>query len=78
MNAFIIEAVKLIGRYVLGTGILERVKDEVDAWMEKEMSGADKKAGVLNVLKGEGLFLTNSAFDHAVQLALIWIAQESE
>jgi len=78
MNAFIIEAVKLIGKWVLGTGILERVKDEVDAWMDKEISGAEKKAGVLGVLKAEGLYMTNVAFDHAIQLALIWISQEEE
>ena len=78
MNAFIIEAVKLIGKWVLGTGILERVKDEVDAWMDKEISGAEKKAGVLGVLKTEGLYMTNTAFDHAIQLALIWISQEEK
>ena len=78
MNAFIISAIQLIGKYILGTGILERVKEEVDAWAEKEISGMDKKAGVYNALKAEGLYLTQRAFDHAVQLALMWASQEEK
>ena len=78
MNSFLISAIQLIANMILGTGILERVKVEVDAWAEKEIDGLEKKEGVFNALKAEGLFLTQRAFDHAVQLALMWATLEKK
>ena len=78
MNSFLISAIQLIANMILGTGILERVKTEVDAWAEKEIDGLEKKEGVLNALKAEGFFLTQRAFDHAVQLALLWATLEKK
>ena len=78
MNALIIAAVKLIAKYTLGTGILEQVKAAVDEWATREISGLDKKEGVLNQLKASGLYISQRAFDDAVQLALIWADRETK
>lgn len=78
MNTFLVEAVKFVGRMVLGTGVLEQIKDAVDEWSAKQISGLDKKEGVISQLKADGLIMTQRAFDNGIQLALIWIDLESK
>lgn len=72
MNSIIIASlVRALASIVLGTGILDKVSAAYKNWADKEIAGVDKKAGAIAQLKSEGLTLSKSAFDNAIQFAHI-------
>ena len=61
---------KQIVDLILGSDVFERVLATVERWSEKEISGLEKRDGVVAELEIIGLKLTNSAANFAVEAAV--------
>jgi len=72
MNAVVISGlIHALASIILGSGILEKVQTAYHDWADKEIAGEAKKAGALAQLKSEGVLLSKTAFDNAIQFAHI-------
>jgi len=72
MNAIAIFLLKQVADVILGANTFSRIQGAVARWEEKEISGVDKKAGVVAELELLGIevaaSLANWAIETAVQL----------
>ena len=74
MSAFLIQqAIHVVAGLILGSDIFTHILGSVERWADKEISGAEKRAGVQNELEILGLKLTKSAANFGVELALQYI-----
>ena len=73
MNSVIAFLLKQVVDLILGSDIFERVLGSVQRWSEKEISGLEKKAGVVAELEVIGLKMTNSAANFAVEAAIQYL-----
>lgn len=73
MNSVIAFLLKQVVDLILGSDIFERVLGAVQRWSEKEISGLEKKAGVVAELEVIGLKMTNSAANFAVEAAIQYL-----
>lgn len=76
-NQLVIGLLRLAAGYILGSGIIEKFEKHVDEQLEKQIAGADKKAGVKAALEKEGFLFTERAFNFGVELALQIVARKS-
>ena len=73
MNAIIPFLLKQVVDLILGSDVFERVLGAVERWADKEISGLEKKQGVLNELEIIGLELTKSSANFAIEAALQYL-----
>jgi hypothetical protein len=73
MSSVIAFLLKQVVDLILGSDIFERALGSVQRWSEKEISGLEKKAGVVAELEVIGLKLTNSAANFAIEAALQYL-----
>lgn len=69
-NLLLKQAIFLVARLVLGSGVLERTLALVTEWADKKIDGAEKRQGVLDAMQVAGLNLSKSAANLAVELAV--------
>ena len=70
MGSVIAFLLKQVVDLILGSDVFERVLGSVERWAAKEISGLEKKAGVVAELEIIGLKLTTSAANFAVEAAV--------
>lgn len=70
MNSIVLFLLRQVVDLLLGSGIFDRVLATVERWADKEISGLEKKQGVLNELEIIGLNLSKSAANFAVEAAV--------
>ena len=70
MNAIIPFLIKQIVDLILGSDVFERVLATVERWADKQISGIEKKQGVIAELEVIGLKLSESAANFAVEAAV--------
>lgn len=73
MNTLASFLLKKVVDLILGSDIFDRVLGAVKRWSEKEISGLEKKAGVLAEVEVIGLKLTNSAANFAIEAAVQYL-----
>jgi len=73
MNSVIAFLLKQVVDLILGSDVFERVLGSVERWAEKEISGLEKKVGVVAELEIIGLKLSTSAANFAVEAALQYL-----
>ena len=69
-NIVIKQAIQMLARLILGSGAFERIIAVVERWADKEISGAEKRAGVLDEIQVIGLKLSKSVANLGVELAV--------
>ena len=70
MNAIIPFLIKQLVDLILGSDVFERVLATVERWADKQISGIEKKQGVVAELEVIGLKLSTSAANFAVEAAV--------
>ena len=73
MNTLIAFLIKQLADVVLGSDVFPRIVGAVERWAEKEISGAEKRKGVIDELEVIGLKLTESLANFGVELAVQYI-----
>jgi hypothetical protein len=69
-NIVIKQAIQMLARLILGSGAFERIIAVVERWADKEISGAEKRDGVLDEIQVIGLKLSKSVANLGVELAV--------
>ena len=73
MNSVVAFLISQLAGAILGGDVFTRFLGTVDRWAEKEISGAEKRHGVLAELEVIGLKLTESAARFGVELAVQYL-----
>jgi hypothetical protein len=73
MNTVIAFLIQQLADITLGSDVFSRIVGAVERWAEKEISGAEKRAGVIDELEVIGLKLTESMANFGVELAVQYI-----
>ena len=73
MNKLIFFLLKQVVDLILGSDVFGRVLAAVERWADKEISGLEKKQGVLDELEIIGLKLTKSGANFAVEAAVQYL-----
>jgi hypothetical protein len=77
-NAIIAQAINLVASLLLGSEVFTRLLATVERWAEKEISGAEKRHGVLDELQVIGLKLTESAARFGIELAVQYLKKAAK
>jgi len=77
MNALITFLIEQLAGFILGSDIFERIVATVLRWADKEISGAEKRKGVLDELEIIGLELTESLANFGVELAVQYLKKKA-
>lgn len=72
-NIILQQAILLVARLVLGSGVLDKVLAFVTEWADKKIDGAAKRQGVLDAMEVAGLKLSKSAANLAIELAVTYL-----
>lgn len=70
MSPLVATAVSVFIRLVLGSQLFSRVEASVQRWAERELSGAEKRGGVLGELQVIGVHGAEWALRLAIELAV--------
>ncbi len=62
--------IKTLAGLLLGSDVFKRILATVERWADKEISGVEKRDGVLDELQVIGLGLTKSLANVGVELAV--------
>ena len=74
MNSFLIQqAIHVVAGLILGSDVFTHILGATERWSDKEISGLEKKAGVLAELEILGLKLANSTANFGVELAVQYL-----
>lgn len=73
MQIVIAQAIRLVASLLIGSEVFERILGTVERWAEKEISGAEKRKGVLAELEVIGLQLTESLARLGIELAVTFL-----
>jgi len=73
MNSVVLFLLKQVVDLLLGSDVFERVLATVERWSDKQISGLEKKQGVLAELEIIGLNLTKSGANFAVEAAVQYL-----
>ena len=73
MNSVIAFLISQLAGAILGGDVFTRILGTVERWAEEEISGAEKRHGVLDELEVIGLKLTESAARFGVELAVQYL-----
>lgn len=74
-NIILRQAILLVAKLVLGSGVLDKVLVLVTKWADKKIDGAAKREGVLDAMEVAGLKLSKSAANLAIELAVTLLAR---
>ena len=77
MNVIISQAINLLASVILGSDVFSRILGTVQRWADKEISGAEKRSGVLAELEVIGLELTESLARFGVELAVQYLKNKT-
>lgn len=75
-NIILQQAIFLVARLVLGSGVLDRVLQLVTEWADQKIDGASKRQGVLDAMEVAGLKLSKSAANLAIELAVTVLSRQ--
>jgi hypothetical protein len=73
MNGVIAFLISQLAGAILGGDVFTRILGTVERWAEEEISGAEKRHGVLAELEVIGLKLTESAARFGIELAVQYL-----
>ena len=73
MNSIVLFLLKQVVDLILGSDIFDRVLGVVTRWSDKQISGIEKKQGVLAELEIIGLKLSQSSANFAVEAAVQYL-----
>ena len=73
MNSVVAFVIKQLADVILGSAVFDRILGAVERWADKEISGLEKKAGVLAELEIIGLKLSESMANLGVELAVQYV-----
>jgi hypothetical protein len=73
MNTVIAFLLKQVVDMILGSDVLERVAATVQRWDDKQISGLEKKQGVISELEIIGVKLTGAATNFAIEAAIQYL-----
>ena len=73
MNSVIAFLISQLAGAILGGDVFTRILGTVERWAEEEISGAEKRHGVLAELEVIGLKLTESAARFGIELAVQYL-----
>lgn len=78
MNSLLLaQAIKFLAELILGSDVFNRVLATVQRWQEKELSGAEKQAGVKKELTVIGINLAGSLTNLAIELAVAYVGYKA-
>lgn len=77
MNVVIQQAIQLLGGLILGSDVFTRIQGAVDRWADKEIAGAEKRAGVLAELEVIGLQLAKWEANLGIELATAFVKKRT-
>lgn len=78
MNSLLLaQAVKFLAELILGSDVFTRVLGVVQRWEAKQVSGLEKKTGVLKEFELLGLNLTGAFANLAVELAVAYVGYKA-
>lgn len=78
MQKFIImRAIEFLAGILLSANVFGRIKGVVERWADKEVSNAEKKAGVKSELVVIGVQLSESLTNLAIELAVSFLKAKS-
>ena len=72
-NILLAQAVKFLAELILGSDVFTRVLGVVQRWDEKQISGLEKKTGVLKEFEVLGLKLVGNFANLAIELAVAYV-----
>lgn len=72
-NMVLAQVINLLATIILGSEVFERILGSVERWAEKEISGAEKRHGVMAELEVIGLKLAESSARFGIELALQYL-----
>lgn len=72
-NVIVVQAINLIAALFIGSDVFDRVLAAVERWAAEEISGAEKRNGVLKELEVIGIKLAESTARFAVELAVQYL-----
>lgn len=75
MESIVQAAITLLANLLFGIGAFDRIVGAVERWADKEISGVEKREGVLDELQVIGLQLSKSFANLAVELAVAYVKQ---
>ena len=78
MNTIILQAINMLATLILGSDVFTRVLGVVQRWADKEISSAEKRAGVLDEIEIIGLKLSKSLANLAIELAVTYTKKASD
>lgn len=70
MDYIIVETIRFLANIALGTGNFERITASVERWADEEISGAEKRHGVLAELSVIGIQMSERLARLGIELAL--------
>jgi hypothetical protein len=70
MNATILSIIAWLADLLVGSGTFDRVKAAVARWQEKQISGVEKREGVLDELQIIGIEASASVMNLMIELAV--------
>lgn len=73
MNGIVAFLLKQVVDMILGNDVIERVAATVQRWDDKEISGLEKKQGVLSELEIIGVKLSSAEANFAVEAAIQYL-----
>ena len=77
MNMFITFLIKQLANALLGADTFNRILASVQRWADKEISGLEKKQGVLSELEIIGLKLTEQLANLGIELAVAFVRSKA-
>jgi len=76
MNIVVQQAISLLASLLLGSDTFTRILGVVNRWADKEISSAEKRAGVLDEFEIIGLNTTKSLANLGLELAVAYLQNE--
>jgi hypothetical protein len=70
-------AIKMIAAIILGSGVFERILAVVKRWSDKELSGPEKRAGVIGELELLGIGIANHLVNLAIELSVAYLKKKA-
>ena len=77
MSMFITFLIKQLANALLGADTFNRILASVQRWADKEISGLEKKQGVLSELEIIGLKLTEQLANLGIELAVAFVRSKA-
>ncbi len=78
MNATILSIIVWLAELFVGAGMFDRVKGAVERWKDKQVSGVEKREGVLDELHILGIEASASVLNLLIELAVQMVKIEDK